>query len=93
VGRIRGREESGLSEARARLGPNGSGVSPHARFVFDALSKTMPCRWDNEDIVVLDEVRISSPYSINNVSGGSAASLARLRLVLEGEMKRMSSKK
>jgi hypothetical protein len=53
----------------------------------------MPCRWDNEDIIVLDEVRICSPYSINNVTGGSSASLARLRLVLEGEMKRMSSKK
>jgi len=93
MGRARGREESALNEARSRLGPTGNGVTPQAKFVFDALSKTMPCRWENEDIIVLDEVRISSPYSINNVSGGSQASLARLRLVLEGEMKRFSLKK
>ncbi|EPQ26474.1 uncharacterized protein PFL1_05796 [Pseudozyma flocculosa PF-1] len=43
----------------AKLG--GKEVSEIGQLVFDALSKTLPCRWHGSHIIVLDEVVISGP--------------------------------
>lgn len=46
-------------KARARVG---KGVSEEAQALFDALGKTLPVRWHESSIIVLDEVVIASPY-------------------------------
>ncbi|PRQ57384.1 putative Anticodon-binding domain-containing protein [Rosa chinensis] len=40
----------------------GVSVTSQAQNIFDALSKTLPVRWDKTVIVVMNEVRVSSPY-------------------------------
>ncbi|PRQ51377.1 putative Anticodon-binding domain-containing protein [Rosa chinensis] len=40
----------------------GVGVTSQAQNIFDALSKTLPVSWDKTVIVVMNEVRVSSPY-------------------------------
>lgn len=45
----------------------GVDVTAEAQRVFDALAKTLPCRWDRDTIVVLDSVRLSRPYSAGDM--------------------------
>jgi hypothetical protein len=55
--RSKEREERAVRAAQLEASKIGTGVSEQAQAVFDAVSKTMPCRWDGQTIVVLDEVR------------------------------------
>lgn len=44
----------------------------------------LPCRWSKDTIVVMDEVLITPPYSVENCKANStsAASLARVKKVV-----------
>ncbi|KOS14915.1 hypothetical protein Malapachy_0837 [Malassezia pachydermatis] len=56
------REANAIKKCEERthqLGPREAGVLGQA--VFDALNKTLPCRWHEAHIIVLDEVIISGP--------------------------------
>ena len=47
----------------------GTGVSREAQSLFNAIEKIYGrTQWDNADIVVMGEVRISPPYSVDNVA-------------------------
>ncbi|KAK4373205.1 hypothetical protein RND71_008589 [Anisodus tanguticus] len=70
----------------------GIGVTAEAQNIFDALSKTLPVRWDKTVIVVMNEVRVSSPYLPESVVGGTPAANERVRKVLELERKRLQSR-
>ncbi|KAI9274287.1 anticodon-binding domain-containing protein [Phascolomyces articulosus] len=95
VERLSQRESSGVKHMRQRVAKMGVGVTKEAQDIFDALSKTLPCRWSNDTIVVLDEVLIQAPYGIENckANASSAASLARVKKVLEGERRRLEKSK
>lgn len=43
-------------------------------------------RWDKSIIVVMDEVRVSSPYVPESVSGGAAAANERVKKVVRKRM-------
>mmetsp|Transcript_15642 Transcript_15642/g.21624 ORF Transcript_15642/g.21624 Transcript_15642/m.21624 type:complete len:193 (+) Transcript_15642:185-763(+) len=88
MGRLQEREAQALKTAEEEAKKIGVGVSDEAQDLFDALSKTLPCRWAEKVIVVLDEVRIEEPYTPESCQGGSATVLSRVRKVLEGERAR-----
>lgn len=55
------REMAASKEAALRAAKIGVGVSEMAQEVFEALSKTLPCRWHDKHIIVMDEVVLVSP--------------------------------
>ena len=52
-------------EDSAKIGKN---VSEFAQQLFFSLAKTLPCRWDNQTIVVMDNILIAPPYTAESCS-------------------------
>ncbi|OVA16272.1 Anticodon-binding domain [Macleaya cordata] len=88
---LQAREESAIRQAEIEAERIGVGVSSEAQSIFDALSKTLPVRWDKTAIVVMNEVRVSSPYLPENVSGGTPAANERVKKVLELQRKKLQT--
>ncbi|XP_018813301.1 protein LSM12 homolog [Juglans regia] len=89
---LRAREDLAIRQAEAEAERIGVGVTSEAQSIFDALSKTLPVRWDKTVIVVLNEVRVSSPYLPESVNGGTPAANERVKKVLEFERKRLQTR-
>ncbi|KAI9348368.1 anticodon-binding domain-containing protein [Pilaira anomala] len=91
VEQLKVREADALKGFGNEVSKLGVGVTKEGQDIFNALSKTLPCRWSKDTIVVMDEVLITPPYSAENcrANSSSAASLARVKKVLEGERKRL----
>ncbi|KAG0352456.1 hypothetical protein BG005_008124 [Podila minutissima] len=91
--KIQQREQQAIREAQVAAARIGVGVSSSAQDIFDALSKTLPCRWAKDSIVVMDEVIIAPPYEPENCKANASASytLARVKKVLEGERFRLAN--
>ncbi|CAH9087785.1 unnamed protein product [Cuscuta epithymum] len=89
---LKSREDSAIRQAELDAERFGVGVTPEAQSIFDALAKTLPVRWEKTVIVVMNEVRVSSPYLPESVKGGTPAANERVRKVLEFERKRLQAR-
>jgi len=94
--------ENASNAARERGRRLGQDVTIEAQDLFDAMSRTYPCHWDNTSIVVLGEVRIDPPYTVEKVipeagrpaevgGKGIDSTVERVKKVLEGERRKMKS--
>lgn len=55
----------------------------HLYFLFlKHFPSSLPVRWESTVIVVLNEVRVNSPYKPENVSGGAGAANERVKKVV-----------
>jgi hypothetical protein len=82
------REAKAVQEIERKISRVGVNVSNDAQNIFDALSKTLPCSWQKQSILVMGEILISSPYKVENCVGTSS-SLSHVKKVLSGERKRL----
>lgn len=68
----------------------GVDVTAEAQDIFDALARTLPCRWEGRSIVVLDEVKISPPYAeCVGVATGDPRAVERVQKVLAMEKSKL----
>jgi len=89
ISKLRSKEEIALRQLREEASRIGVGVTREAQEVFNALSKTLPCHWSKDSIVVFDEIVISNPYGVDNCSGNDPIVLERVKKVLYGERRRI----
>ncbi|KAI3795996.1 hypothetical protein L1987_38657 [Smallanthus sonchifolius] len=80
---LQSKEDAAVRQAEIDVERIGVGVTAEAQSIFDALSKTLPVRWDKTVIMVMNEVRVSSPYLAESVTGGTPAANERVKKVLE----------
>ena len=62
VDRFAGRLQQAGIAFRKRLSKQGKNVSEEAQLIFDMISRTTPCRWEEPDIIVFDQIRVRPPY-------------------------------
>ncbi|KAJ9478355.1 AD domain-containing protein [Pseudozyma hubeiensis] len=55
------READAVRQSLTKIARTGKDVSQLGQQIFDALSKTLPCRWHESHIIVMEEVVISAP--------------------------------
>ncbi|ORE10925.1 hypothetical protein BCV72DRAFT_220706 [Rhizopus microsporus var. microsporus] len=89
---VKNREMEAMRGFSEQVSKMGVGVSKEGQDIFYALSKTLPCRWSKDTIIVMDEVYITPPYGIEDCKSSHTTSLARVKKVLEGERKRLNIK-
>ncbi|KAI8886059.1 hypothetical protein K501DRAFT_214514 [Backusella circina FSU 941] len=91
VDRLRVREREAIDRLENKISKMGVGVTQEAQDIFNGLSKTLPCRWAKDTIVVMDEILIVPPYRVEDCKANStsSASLARVKKVLEGERRKL----
>mmetsp|Transcript_13978 Transcript_13978/g.16888 ORF Transcript_13978/g.16888 Transcript_13978/m.16888 type:complete len:191 (-) Transcript_13978:410-982(-) len=90
MAKCRAREAKALKAAEEEAANIGVGVTEQAQEIFDALAKTLPCKWNGTRMIVLDEVTIVEPYGSDNCSGGNSMLLQRVRKVLDGVKDKLS---
>ncbi|EGF99613.1 uncharacterized protein MELLADRAFT_75894 [Melampsora larici-populina 98AG31] len=84
------REATAIKNDDARRARIGHGVSRWGQEIFDALGKTLPVRWHQTSIVILDDVLLPGPlYRPEDAKSNKEARLQRVRTVLEGERIRL----
>lgn len=57
IARCRLREQHAVQAAELDAARINVDATEEGQTIFDALSKTLPCRWEHKTIIVLDEVR------------------------------------
>ncbi|KAK7187356.1 hypothetical protein DPSP01_002484 [Paraphaeosphaeria sporulosa] len=87
---IRAREEHTIREMKKKDAQKGKGVSKEAQDIFDAVSRLLPTRWADAQIVVNDAVLINPPYTVDNLAApaGKEQSVAQVRKILENHYQR-----
>ncbi|KKY27847.1 hypothetical protein UCRPC4_g00827 [Phaeomoniella chlamydospora] len=90
---FRQREEAAIRRLKEQELKRGKGVTPEAQEIFNALTRTMPGRWEGQDMIISESVVISKPYRIEDCralnESVSGSAVHRVRKVLEMEKKKI----
>uniref|UniRef100_A0A8C5QWX3 LSM12 homolog n=1 Tax=Leptobrachium leishanense TaxID=445787 RepID=A0A8C5QWX3_9ANUR len=88
--RARQEKEEKLSQAYAIS----AGVSVDGQQLFQTIHKTIKdCKWQEKNIIVMEEVTISPPYKVENCKGKEGSALGHVRKVVEKHFRDVESQK
>ncbi|TRY92134.1 hypothetical protein DNTS_031450 [Danionella cerebrum] len=90
VNRARAEKEDKLSQAYAIS----AGVSIEGQQLFQTIHKTIKeCKWQEKNILVMEEVLISPPYQVDNCKGKEGSALSHVRKIVEKHFRDAESQK
>ncbi|ODQ66915.1 hypothetical protein NADFUDRAFT_40100 [Nadsonia fulvescens var. elongata DSM 6958] len=92
--RLAEKESAVLKEEQKKQSTRGpTGVSTEGQEIFNIVHKTLPTRWYEQSIIVMDEVRIDPPYQLTNCLADNSASsaLALVKKIVEGAWKKIET--
>lgn len=97
------REHAALSRMAELFTELNDNASLLGQMTFDAMNKTMPCKWgkaangENVAIIVLEQVRIEPPHynveSCVELQGCPEGAAERIKKVLDGNIRKMEKKR
>ncbi|XP_055791680.1 protein LSM12 homolog A-like [Salvelinus fontinalis] len=88
--RARSEKEDKLSQAYAIS----AGVSVEGQHLFQTIHKTIKdCKWQEKNIMVMDDVVISPPYQADNCKGKEGSALSHVRKIVEKHFRDLESQK
>lgn len=90
---VRSREERAVQKAREDAKGVNPKVTTRDQTIFHSLNKTMPCEWleqgPTQAILVLGEILILPPYTVDTCKGEATPTLARVQKVLGGVLQKL----
>ncbi|KAI9720616.1 MAG: hypothetical protein M1812_002796 [Candelaria pacifica] len=91
---VKAREEAAIRKLQEKELRRGKGVGKEGQDIFNALERTLPTRWHETSIVVLDSVMIAPPYRVEDCKTpqNQQAALTRVKKVLEMERKKIADR-
>uniref|UniRef100_A0A6I8NEJ2 LSM12 homolog n=1 Tax=Ornithorhynchus anatinus TaxID=9258 RepID=A0A6I8NEJ2_ORNAN len=88
--KARTEKEEKLSQAYAIS----AGVSLEGQQLFQTIHKTIKdCKWQEKNIVVMEEVIIAPPYQVENCKGKEGSALSHVRKIVEKHFRDVESQK
>lgn len=88
--KARTEKEEKLSQAYAIS----AGVSLEGQQLFQTIHKTIKdCKWQEKNIVVMEEVVITPPYQVENCKGKEGSALSHVRKIVEKHFRDVESQK
>ncbi|QDS71666.1 hypothetical protein FKW77_007795 [Venturia effusa] len=80
------REAQAIREAKKWESTRGKGVSKEAQDIHDHIMRTLPTRWNNQQIIINDAVVLEPPYKVENCKAPKekSAALQQIKKVVEG---------
>ncbi|KNC87703.1 hypothetical protein SARC_00209 [Sphaeroforma arctica JP610] len=83
--RVKQRYAKAVNKAKEEAAKINKNVSQEDQSIFNAISKTLPCAWDDRNIIVLDTITITPPYTPDDCSGDNIYMLQRVQKVIGHE--------
>ncbi|KAM4597945.1 protein LSM12 homolog B [Polymixia lowei] len=88
--RVQMEKKQKLSQAHAVS----AGVSREGQELFYTIHKTIKeCKWEEQNIVVMDDVIIAPPYQVDNCRGEEGSALSHVRKIVEKHFRDIESQK
>lgn len=87
------REQAAVKKAKELRFTRGVGVTREGQMVFDAIYKTLPCRWHEKSIIVFDEVRVDPPYTAEACKADSpnSSALELVKKIVQGTQDKIAN--
>ncbi|RDW43647.1 anticodon-binding domain-domain-containing protein [Yarrowia lipolytica] len=91
---VKRREGDVVNQEMRKQANKGVGVTEQGQEIYDAIAKTLPCRWDGKSILAVEEVQIDPPYNTLSCKANkpNSQALAHVKKIIEATWKKIDER-